>query len=57
LQTFKAKKQGFYFFENFRKLKNKDFIFLETLKAKKQGSDFFANFRKLKDKVFIFCKL
>ena len=27
--------QGFYFFATFRKLKNKDCIFLQTLKAKK----------------------
>ena len=44
MQTLKAKKQVFYFFENYRKLKNKDFIFLQTLKAKKQGFYFFAKF-------------
>ena len=42
--SLKAKKQGFYFFENFRKLKNKDFTF-------------FANFRKLKNKDFIFLQI
>ena len=38
MQTLKAKKQGFYFFANFRELKkNKQgFYYLQTLKAKKQ---------------------
>ena len=31
--SLKAKKQGFYFFENFRKLKNKVFIFLQTIES------------------------
>ena len=57
LQTLKSKKQGFYLFANFRKLKkqgfffklwelkNKDFIFLQTLKAKKKQ-------KKNKDVIF-----
>ena len=40
--SLKAKRQGFYFFENFRELKNMDF-FLQALKAKKQSFYFFAN--------------
>ena len=54
MPTLKAKKQGL-FFANLRKLKNKEFIFLQTLKAKKQRFYcFFANFRKLKGKGFYF---
>ena len=33
LQTLKSGKQEFYFFYNFWKLKNKDFIFLQTLES------------------------
>ena len=55
LQTLKAKKQGFYFFANFGKLKKtriyfcklwklkkQVFYFLQTLKAKKEGFLFFG---------------
>ena len=52
LQTLKAKKQGFHFFENFRKLKKQGFHFLQTLKAKKQGFYFFLQTLKAKKQGF-----
>ena len=54
MQTLKAKKQGFHFFANFRKLKKQGFDFLQTLKAKKQRYNFFANVRKLRKWIVFF---
>ena len=58
LQTVKAKKQGFYFFANFRELKNKDFIFFTNFESEKTRNlyFFFANFRKLKKQGFLYLK-
>ena len=50
----KAKKQGFYFFENFRKLKKHEFYFLQTLKAKKNKDVIFLQSLKAKKEGFYF---
>ena len=45
LKTLNCKKQGFYFFANFRKLKKQGLFF------------FFASFEKMKKQGFAFCTL